>query len=79
MEAEATGVLSQVVAAFVAQGFVGVVCVVLMAWIYFREKRINELTDKIFTLADASVTANATSAASNNRLADMLSVRRTPE
>jgi len=79
MEAEANGVLSQVVAAFIALGPAGLFCIVLLAWIYFREKRINELTDKIFTLADASVTANATSAASNNRLADMLSVRRTPE
>ncbi len=83
MEGEAAGVVGKVVDAFVAQGFVGVVCVVLMAWIYFREKflgaRINELTDKVITLAEASATANATSAAANNRLADMLSVRRNGE
>lgn len=79
MEGEVTGALSQVVGAFISLGPGGLFCIPLMAWIFLQSKRINALTDKIYELGTASVAATSTSANANNRLADMLAVRRNPE
>jgi hypothetical protein len=69
-------VASLIVSAFIALGPAGLFCLVLLAWIYFREKRINELTDKLIDVGSKSIEANVTSAAASNRLADMLSMTR---
>lgn len=79
MEGEVTGAITAVVSAFIALGPGGLFCLPLIGWIFLQSRRVNYLTDKLHELGMASVAANANSANANNRLADMLAVRRNPE
>lgn len=71
--------LGKVGDAFIAMGPGGIFCLPLMAWIFIQSRRIDTLTDKLFEVGNAAATSTANSAAASNRLADMISVRRTPE
>lgn len=79
MEGEATGAVSSVIAAFVLLGPGGLFCIPLMGWIFLQHRQIRAQNDKLFEIGMASVAANTNSANANNRLADMLAVRRNPE
>lgn len=68
--------IDKIVDALLAYGLAGIVIIGLAWWVWKQNNRIIELTDKIFDLGASASKIASDSAASNNRLADMLSIRR---
>jgi hypothetical protein len=62
----------QVVATVLQLGFPGVVIFGLAYWLWNREKRINDLTDKMMIVTEQSTKSASEMAAAMNRLTDSL-------
>jgi hypothetical protein len=64
--------LQLVVTTVLQLGFPGVVIFGLAYWLWGREKRINDLTDKLMIVTEQSTKSASDMAAAMNRLADGL-------
>lgn len=64
--------LQQIVTTVLQLGFPGVVIFGLAYWLWIREKRISDLTDKLMVVTEQTTRAASETSAAMNRLTDAI-------